>query len=345
MKLDREIDQNVLWEYLLGEMDDSGQEQVELRYLEDREYLEALRLAEDDLIDAYAGGRLSPVSREHFETNFLNSPERIARVRFAETLRHAVLSRRGSPVSATGDDALPVNTSQALDNAPLPQNAVRGKTRPGSRSSGWRATQWAAALAAIVLLVLGVVLGIRVLRLSRELETVRGEQREARDTIKGLNRKIQEEEAQAQEPRTLPTPEVNQSGGTNKGPVGPQGSGRQYPKAAFSLVLSPDGLSRGGEEGEPRIQLGQQGQVVLMLLGVEEGYDTYRASITPDAGPESFLPGALKAHGTGINRAIAVVLDGGKLLSADYRLKVYGVSTDRQRQYLAAYYFKALRSP
>jgi hypothetical protein len=340
LNLERETDQHILWQYLLGELDDSGQEQVELRYLEDRDYLEALRLAEDDLIDSYVNGRLTPVSREHFETNFLNSPERIARVRFAETLRLAVLSRRASPINAGGQDVFEVDSSGTVDDPALPQIYPGRRTPPRGWFLGWGGMQWA-ALGAIVLLVFGAILAVRVLQLSRELDALRGEQREARDTIEGLNRKIQEEEAQAHAPRTVPTPEVNRGGGTNKGLVSPQSPGREIPKAAFSLVLSP-GLSRGSTKSLPTIELGGQGSVVLTLLGVEAGYDRYRVSLTADAGTESFLPGRPRVHGRSANKTISVAVKMSELRPADYRLKLYGIRVSGDEEYLAAYYFKVL---
>ena len=46
--------------YLLGEVDDGTRAEVEQRLLSDGEVFEELLVAEDEIIDDYAGGRLDP---------------------------------------------------------------------------------------------------------------------------------------------------------------------------------------------------------------------------------------------------------------------------------------------
>lgn len=72
--------------YLLGELPEEEQIQLEQQFLEQAELYELLLATEEDLADSYARGELSFNQRNHFEKFFLNSSERCQQVLFAETL-------------------------------------------------------------------------------------------------------------------------------------------------------------------------------------------------------------------------------------------------------------------
>ncbi len=80
------IDETVLVQYLLGKLPEEKQAQVEDRAFADDDYRAALEAAEADLIDEYVQGQLPPDDRRAFESLFLASPQRRAKVEFARTL-------------------------------------------------------------------------------------------------------------------------------------------------------------------------------------------------------------------------------------------------------------------
>ena len=83
--------QDQIKRYLLGELDDGTRAQVEQRLLSDGEVFEELLVAEDEIIDDYASGRLDPEERADFEAHFLATPDRQQKLRFARALhRHAM---------------------------------------------------------------------------------------------------------------------------------------------------------------------------------------------------------------------------------------------------------------
>lgn len=69
--------------YLLGQLSEDEQQRVERRYFRDDDYYEQLEAAEDELVDAYVGRRLSAAEREMFEQRFLTTPDRLEKVEFA----------------------------------------------------------------------------------------------------------------------------------------------------------------------------------------------------------------------------------------------------------------------
>ena len=79
-------EQHQLRKYLLGRLDDSGEEQVERRLLSDGEFFEEYELIEDELIDQYVQQRLSDEERVLFEKHLLQSPQQQQKLAFARAL-------------------------------------------------------------------------------------------------------------------------------------------------------------------------------------------------------------------------------------------------------------------
>jgi hypothetical protein len=93
------MDEILLVRYLLGDLSQEEQVQVEDRAFADPEYLVVLQAVEVDLIDAYVNGELSPEERCGFERQFLASPERRRKVAFARDLARVAAEAKGSEVS------------------------------------------------------------------------------------------------------------------------------------------------------------------------------------------------------------------------------------------------------
>ena len=84
-------DQLLAERYLLGELDDQQLEDTERR-LEDDLFFRQVRMAEDELIDAYLSQELSDSRRQQFEQHFLRSTSRrqrleVSRLLFERTAR------------------------------------------------------------------------------------------------------------------------------------------------------------------------------------------------------------------------------------------------------------------
>ena len=77
-------DDDELVGYLLGELSEEDAERLDEMSLVDDEFAARLRLVEDDLVDAYAGGRLSGERLKRFESFYLASPRRREKAAFAK---------------------------------------------------------------------------------------------------------------------------------------------------------------------------------------------------------------------------------------------------------------------
>ena len=127
-------DDKLLIQYLLGELPPEQRDLLEERYFSDDALHDQLIAIEDDLVDAYARGQLSATEKDDFERHFLNSPERRAKLEFAEAF-----VRFADTASAKDLVEFPLLTSAGLTTQPIQQPedvAASAPTVEPLRSSG-----------------------------------------------------------------------------------------------------------------------------------------------------------------------------------------------------------------
>ena len=153
MRIENSLD-DALRRYVLGELEGAARLALEQRVVIEPEVFDALSLMEDELVEAYADGRLSETERCGFERHFMASPDRRGQVALIRLLKqHAVES---------GDLEI------AADAGFLHWAADRAKEYP----------LWAAAVAACLVALVGGNLwfAVSAIRLRRERDRVRAEQ-------------------------------------------------------------------------------------------------------------------------------------------------------------------------
>lgn len=94
-------DYEELTRYLLGEMSEEEQMQLEMHYFADPQMFAELCSWRNNLIDAYVAGQLSASLRGRFESGIEKSWAMNERIRFAETLQKA-LEQRGANSTSHG---------------------------------------------------------------------------------------------------------------------------------------------------------------------------------------------------------------------------------------------------
>jgi anti-sigma factor RsiW len=88
------VDEVLLTKYLLGNLSETEQVEVEDRAFADADYMNALEASEADLIDSYVRGGLSQSDRRAFERRFLTSANRRRKVEFARALARVAAESR-----------------------------------------------------------------------------------------------------------------------------------------------------------------------------------------------------------------------------------------------------------
>jgi len=88
--------------YLLGELAEPEQQELEEGFMTSNECFEQLLIAEDKLVDEYLRGTLSVREEERFNDYFLCTPERSRALRFSKSLRKYVLNNTEQPRTVWG---------------------------------------------------------------------------------------------------------------------------------------------------------------------------------------------------------------------------------------------------
>lgn len=95
-------EENLIRQFLLGELPPDERERVGERLFADEEFLAQVDAVEEELIDDFARGRLDASERERFERYFIITEERQARLRFARDF-HRALSSPSPPLLKDAD--------------------------------------------------------------------------------------------------------------------------------------------------------------------------------------------------------------------------------------------------
>jgi len=84
------LDEELIKRYLLGNLPEAQSLELEATYFNDEEQFDQIEAVENDLIEGYVCGKLTPDDRERFEESYLSSPQRREQVRFFQTLMKLV---------------------------------------------------------------------------------------------------------------------------------------------------------------------------------------------------------------------------------------------------------------
>jgi anti-sigma factor RsiW len=88
----KDDEQELLYKYLLGELPEEQQAELEQRYFTDDALFERLIAVEDELINRYARNESSDEERKRIETYFLISQARRKRLMFTQALMRYLAS-------------------------------------------------------------------------------------------------------------------------------------------------------------------------------------------------------------------------------------------------------------
>ncbi|HET6854354.1 MAG TPA: hypothetical protein VFH46_18780 [Pyrinomonadaceae bacterium] len=305
--------------YLLGELPEEQQVEIEDRAFQDNDYLATITAVENDLIDEYVRHELSETDRRKFENRFLASAERRKRVEFARALANVA-----SEATVAERPSTAVSWRDSLDAFVRSLNPF-GKL----------------ALAALTLLVIasGAWLLIETLRLRSELTRLQAQNQ----SRQGLEQQIEAERKRNEELAARLNQEKQQREQSDE-------SLRQLSETAqtatpaprpiiASLTLLP-GISRGGGE-KPSLALAGNARLVRLQIGIdaEETYKTFAVELRTTAGRQVWTKENLKAGSRRGARSVGLTLPATALKPGEYELKLSGVKDGGGTEEVGYYYF------
>ncbi|HEY0432090.1 MAG TPA: hypothetical protein VGC61_09735 [Pyrinomonadaceae bacterium] len=309
--------------YLLGELPEEQQVEIEDRAFSDKDYLASITAVENDLIDEYAGGELSAADRQRFESRFLASAERRKRVEFAKALRTFV-----------------------SESAGLEKKAVHDAPRWSWRDSIYAflsglnpAARFAFAGAAILVIAAAAWLFVETLRLRRQVTQLQAEKQsgqglqqaleQERKSNEELNARLNQEKQQREQTDESLRQLTETTEATN--PV---------PRPVIASLMLLPGLSRGGGQ-KPNLDLSNDARLVRLQIGIdpEEQYKSFAVELRTLAGRQVWNRENLSARTRRGTRAVGLTLPATVLKSGEYELRLRGLTEGGGSEDVGFYYF------
>ncbi len=317
---------DVITRYLLGDVSEEERVWVEAQMISDEDFIDECFQAEDKIIDDYVTGHLADRDRGLFETNFLRSPRRQAKLRTAKFL-----------VDYARDKAQVQRAAEVRERSRLPNTFV-SIWRAGTGSSRmWPAAAVASALILGITALTAIAWGIHGYRVAERA------QRQLSDRLQQL---VKLEKAlddlrkkQLQDSQASANQDTQISGRANKPLPQTQSIG-----PVATLVLPPGGFREQGEVVK-EVVLPPETPLLYLKLMVEPGlkYSRYRVTLQHADGETVITANNLPMTPTKTVQGefITVALPSQLLSSGDYVLVLAGQpDSKKEYQLIASYNFR-----
>ncbi|HEU4507881.1 MAG TPA: hypothetical protein VFR78_06575 [Pyrinomonadaceae bacterium] len=312
--------------YLLGELSEEQQVEIEDRAFSDKEFLTTITAVENDLIDEYVRDEMSQSERRQFESRFLASPARRKRVEFARALTEIApeyaLAERSvvSPVPVSWRDSL---------------EAFFQSLNPVAKF----------AMVAVALLVVlgGAWLITQTLRLRSQLTTLQAENQSRQDQRQTLEQQVDQErrrnaeltarlnqEKQQREQSDESLRQLSETADATTPPARP---------VIASLTLLP-GISRGAGD-KPVLVLKHGVRLVRLQVAIEpeEQFKSFAIELRTAAGRQVWSRENLTARSRRGARSIGLTLPATAVKPGEYELSLRGVKEGGATEDVGFYYF------
>lgn len=297
--------------YLLGDLPEAEQARLEDRAFADREYLQTIEDAENDLIDEYVRGALTANERRQFESRFLASAERQRKVEFARALAQV------APAATTEKAAQPMRWLDALR----------------AFLSGLTPTFQFGLAAAALLLAFGVPwLIAQTIGLRAQVTELQAQHSSSAQALAEQQRRNEELARQLQG-------EQQRLAQWQEDAVKPPASS----PVIASLMLLP-GLPRGAGK-LPQLLIPHGAQQARLQVGLERGddYKSYRVELRTRAGQEVARRNNLTARSGRAGREVVLLVSVNLLNPGEYELALKGGTGGNQMEDIGYYYFSVLK--
>jgi hypothetical protein len=326
---DRLTNDQILFRYLLGQLSEDEQAEVEERFLNDGEYFEQLLVVENELRFAYAKGSLPAAEHEQFEKRFLIFHDEREKVELA---RDMIIELSTMPVEKP---AMPLRA----------RGEERGRWPSLLALFGFRspAMGFALATAAMVFLAALVWLAFETSRLRSQVSQLQSSQTkreqeleqqsaEARSQVEQLNKELEEE----RQNRTLLEQEL---AARRQQPS----LGEQIRTAIISLILVPSRIRGGGETRQLTIEQNSAQARLLLNLGEKNLYRSYQAVILNAEGKQVWSRAGLRASLARGTSYVVLRIPARQLAEDDYEINLKGLTESGEAERVGDYYFTVLK--
>lgn len=337
MKKDTYNDQTIA-DYLLGSLSEDAAERFDEMSFTDDEFAVRLQAIENDLVDAYVRGELSGSVLDRFNSYYLSSPKRLAKVAFARGLL-TVADRKAIDGEA--------NAKGHISSEPflIARPTRMEDSRRRFFSSPLRALQRGMAAAILLMFVAGGWLIFENLRLRGQVSQVRSEREALENREQQLNDELarrrstySERERALEELRDkIASLEQQQT----QSPGSAAQPSQQEP-VILAFALSPQ--MRGSGQIATITVPADTDYIALELQLEPNDFASYRAELKSQSGSQVlWKSGRLRARAKGDNKSLTATLRSDLLRSQIYVMEISGVSPTGATEIIGSYPFRIVK--
>jgi len=324
--------------YLLGDLSEEQQIQLEKECFADDEAFERLLMVEGELNDAYVRGELSGRDRQLFERSVLGSPRRRQRVEFARAFTRCV---SGAPVDPMSGPALSRESrvwwlpSFALRAGRHSEPANELRQSPHRR----RVLLWSSATAVVLAVFVGWWLVVEAWRLRGELAATQAEYASLQREVQRLHQELERHRGHSDQLAAALRREQAERARQAEELSRPQ----HRPELRIASAVLVAGLVRGGTE-PTRVIVPPGVEMLEVYIDLEASDDDrYRAVLRTPEGEAVWSHNALKARQTSLGKAVVVQLPTRVIMRQAYVLTLRRVTAGGTREDVGEYYFRILK--
>jgi len=308
------IHEDLIKRYLLGELSAEEQIALEDEYFADQAKYDQICKTEDELLDRYARGALSPADRERFERLYLINPRRRRHVKFAKALTQVI----------DGELAARPAAQRTADRHHIerPDPDISWKSQLAALPRGLRfALSLPLIIAALLIVFGGTWFAIETSSLRARLaEALReGEMRRQTQARRIADLEAQSGQLTEERERLQAQLQAIKETGSSSSYIAP---------APVFLTLSTNTFRDSGAR-EPRALMIPHGveEVRLRLNLLENVFPTYRVTLLTADGSEVFSKNGLKPRAGKAGDFVIASLPADKFTSGDNVLALSGINS------------------
>jgi len=321
---DEADNEKLMIRYLLGNLPEEQQLQVEREFLSDDQSYERLLALENELFYDYAQNRLSPGEREQFEKRFLSSERNRKRAIIASALAHQM--SQVEPVEASENNIADREPQRFWQSVKLYFSAQSRAMKVSLAALG------VVSLASIWLIV-GIVRQRNELNQFRALRAVQEDQ---------LREQAQQERARAEELSLNLERKIDENAALRRelSKTQAQSRGQAQNPSVISLALAPS-IVRDQGAGMNKLYIPPGARLLKLRLKLkgEEEYKSYQVMLLTAEGAERWSRDKLQTQRTGSVRSIVLTVPAGILAEGDYELILKGRASDGTLEETGDYYY------
>jgi hypothetical protein len=325
--------EKLIAQYLLGELPEEQQIEIEDRAFGDQEFMAGITAVENDLIDEYVRGEMSATDQRRFEARFLASESRRKRVEFAKALTHLLDETR---VTERETRTVSVTRSSWRDALAA---FINGLNPVG---------KFALTAATLLILLGGAWLITQTLTLRRQLTQLQAQRHSQQNDRQSLEQQVASERRRNEELLAQLNQEKQQRAQSDESlrrlseNVNQQQS--EAPRSIIATLTLLPGISRGATT-QPRLVLPPNATVVRLQIGIEpeEDYKSFGVELRTASGRPVWMRDSLTARSSRGGRSIRLTLPASALLPGEYELRLKGLPETGPPEDVGFYYFEVMK--